>query len=163
VNVCPQSQRLGPAQTSHSAWMERVRVVFRNSPQEMIVVNMRVALRLIESMREDAPSIQRKKPMKFDLVAAACGYELNSNGNTFSSPAPTEMPIPKRREKESSQMTLRMTYVVTALALLIITGCHTTSSRYQSGCCPTPTATPCPTPCPNGQIPPPPGPIVPRP
>jgi hypothetical protein len=48
--------------------MEQVWEVIRNSAQEMIVVNMPVALPLIKPMREDATSIQRKKQTEFSFL-----------------------------------------------------------------------------------------------
>jgi hypothetical protein len=59
-------------------------------------------------------------------------------------------------------MALRSLYFVLALSLLIATGCRRTSN-YQPGCCgPAAVAPACPPPCPPGQIPPPPGVLVPR-
>jgi hypothetical protein len=63
-------------------------------------------------------------------------------------------------------MALRSLYVVLAFSLVIATGCQRTAN-YQRPCCPavvatTPVPAPCPAPCPPGQIPPPPGVLVPR-
>jgi len=60
-------------------------------------------------------------------------------------------------------MTVRFLYVAVAVAMLITTGCRT-SSRYQASCPPAVVATtPVQAPCPQGQLPPPPPPFVPAP